>query len=475
MREFPKGFLFGAASAAYQVEGSIDAEGKGPSIWDDFCSRPGKVKRGESGATACDSYRRPREDVEACAAIGLGAYRFSISWPRVQPAGRGAVNEAGLDYYDRLVDALLERGVEPWPTVFHWDLPLALQRDIGGFRDRRIVGLLGDYAEILARRLGDRVRNWFSVNEPFEFAAFGHLLGAHAPGLRSPAAFFAAMHHMLLGHAEAAGRIRSLVPGARVGPALSWTPVHPARDSARDRAAAGRAEAFMNRITFDPLLLGRYPEAVARARPWRPPVREGDLEAIRGSADFVGLNYYSRERARANFLVPLVGADISGKEPRDIPGDETRTAMGWEVYPEGLSEILGALRADYGNPPVYVTENGAAYADEPGPDGRIDDRPRIAYVEAHLGRALREIAAGSDLRGWFYWSLVDNFEWAEGMAKKFGLYALEPGSLRRVPKASAFWYGRVAREGALHEAAAREGEAAGRAGTATAEAAGGAA
>jgi len=447
MRRFSEDFLFGAASAAFQIEGAPDADGKGLSIWDEFSAKPGKIRDGSTARVACDHYRQWETDLDLAAELGLNAWRFSISWPRILSEGRGAVNQKGLDFYSRLVDGLLERGIKPVPTLFHWDLPLALQRSFGGFTDRRIVPIFGEYAATVARALGDRVDMWITVNEPFEYACFGHLFGSHAPGVKSPFAYLSAMHHVLLSHGEAVRVIRAECPKAQVGPTLSWTPIHPLTDSKADRAAAARAEAFMNGITFDPILKGRYPDTVANGLVFHPPVRAGDLERIAEPVDFVGVNYYSRERARSNRLIPLVGADITGKETRDVTESDERTAMGWEVYHDGLGEILTALRERYGNPPVYVTEFGSAWSDvvETGADGTsvVHDARRIAYLARQAERMVDAIDRGSDLRGAFVWSFLDNFEWAEGLSKRFGLVHVDYATLRRTVKDSARWYARL--------------------------------
>ena len=446
MRQFPQNFLFGASSSAYQIEGAIDADGKGRSIWDDFVLRKGAVRGGDRADVACDHYKRWETDLDLMAEIGLRAYRFSVSWPRVLPEGRGRVNRAGLDFYSRLVDGLLERGIKPVPTLFHWDLPANLQREGGGFTRRSIVPIFADYAAVVARALGDRVKTWITVNEPFEFACFGHLFGTHAPGIKNPLAYLPAIHHVLLAHGAAVDVLRAEVSGAAVGPALSWTPVHPATPTERDRAAARRAEAFMNGITFDPILKGAYPDIVENAFPLRPPARGGDLELISRPVDFVGVNYYSRERARANLLVPLIGADVSGKEPRELPETDDRTAMGWEVYHEGMTEILAALRDRYGNPPVYITEFGSAWNDsvEETPDGsRVLDERRVVYLKNQMERMLEALEGGCDLRGCFVWSFTDNFEWAEGFSKRFGLVHVDFDSLERTVKESGRAYARL--------------------------------
>ncbi len=456
MNRFPENFLFGAATAAFQIEGSPDADGKGPSVWDEFTARKGRVRDGTDARIACDHYRRWEEDLDLAKGMGLEAWRFSVSWPRIFPEGTGTVNRRGIDFYSRLVDGLLERGIEPVPTLFHWDLPLALQRRYGGFVSRESVPAFADYAATAARALGDRVRTWITVNEPFEYSCFGHLFGTHAPGMKSPGAFLKAMHHVLLAHGTALGAIRAECSDARIGPTLSWTPVHPLKDSDRDRGAAERAEAYMNGIAFDPILLGRYPEPVARGWPLRPPVREGDMETIAAPVDFVGVNYYSRERASWNPFVPLVKADITGKELREVSESDGRTAMGWEVYHEGLGEILGSLRTKYGNPPVFVTEFGSAWSDKPedaagGPVVR--DRRRISYLRGQLTEMLKAMREGSDLRGCFVWSFLDNFEWAEGLSKRFGLVYVDPVTQDRVVKDSARWYGKVIKERSIQEGA----------------------
>ncbi|MBU0929213.1 MAG: beta-glucosidase [Spirochaetes bacterium] len=461
MRSFSKDFIFGASSSAFQIEGSPEADGKGPSIWDEFAARP-KAARGGSGAkTACDHYRRWEEDVGIASELGLDAYRFSVSWPRVMPEGKGRVNRAGIDFYSRLVDGLLERGVRPFPTLFHWDLPLALQRGLGGFQSRDVAFLFADYAAELGKALGDRVKDWITINEPFEFACFGHLFGTHAPGVKNPFAYLPALHHQLLGHGLAVGAVRAEVPGGRIGVALSWTPVHPARTAPSraaeaDAAAAARTNAFMNEISFAPILKKAYPALVSGGRILRAPIRPGDLDVIGAPLDFVGLNYYSRERARNNPFAPLIRADVTGKEPRELPETDGRTAMGWEVYHDGIAEILEDLRVDYGNPPVIMTEFGSAWTDEveirqlppgtgPGTRAgkRVRDSRRARYLRDALGRMHEAMARGSDLRGAFVWSLTDNFEWAEGNAKRFGLVHVDYATQERVVKDSGLWYARM--------------------------------
>ncbi|GAB1456674.1 MAG: GH1 family beta-glucosidase [Spirochaetia bacterium] len=446
MQLFPAEFVMGAASAAYQIEGAFDADGKGRSIWDDFVSHRGNVRNGDTGMIACDHYRRWEEDLDLAAAMELQAYRFSISWPRVLPEGRGQINQAGLDFYSRLVDGLLSRGIQPVPTLFHWDLPSRLQRDMGGFANRAIVPIFADYASIVSKALGDRVKTWITVNEPFEFSCFGHLFGTHAPGRKNPFIYLPVIHHVLLAHGMAMAAVRAELADARIGPSLSWTPVHPASPSAHDMAAAERANAFMNGVTFDPILKGAYPRMICDRLILKPPVRPGDMEIIARPVDFVGLNYYSREFARNNPWVPLVKADVSGKETRDVPETDQRTAMGWEVYHEGMSEVLASLREEYGNPPVYVTEFGSAWTDsvDDGPEGRrVADHRRVDFLAGELGSMLNAIEKGSDLRGCFVWSLTDNFEWAEGFSKRFGLIHVDYKTQKRTMKDSGLAYARL--------------------------------
>jgi beta-glucosidase len=448
---FPADFVFGAATAAYQIEGASSEDGKGDSVWDRFARRPGAIKTGETGDRACDHYHRWREDVELMRWMGLDAYRGSVSWPRILPEGRGSVNDRGLDFYSRLVDALLEAGVAPWLTLFHWDLPWALQRDSGGFFRRGIADYFADYVEIVVRALGDRVKHWFTFNEPFEYACFGHALGVQAPGYRRPLRYFKVMHNILLSHGKALERIRSLSPDAKAGIALSYTPLRPASEAPKDREAAFLADQFMNRITFDPILRGRYPEELARrTRLIGPRILPGDLELISRKVDFVGLNYYSRETAARDPWMPFLRFSVTGKdggrreEDRIVEGGLRRTtAMGWEVWPQGLEDLADLMRVEYGNPPVVISESGAAFSDEPtaiGGGRRVPDQKRVDFLEDYLAALRRAMDKGADARGFFVWSLLDNFEWAEGFRPRFGLVRVDYDSLERTPKDSARWY-----------------------------------
>jgi beta-glucosidase len=439
---FPRGFIFGAATASFQIEGGWNSDGKGPSIWDDFSHRSGKIRTGETGDVTCGHYSLWQRDIEIMKELGLQAYRGSISWPRVQPEGRGKTNQKGVDFYSRLTDGLLQAGIQPWYTLFHWDLPSALQRE-GGFRKRETALRFSDYVEIIVRALGDRVRRWITVNEPWEFSCLGHMLGDHAPGLRNPRAFFAVMHNVLLAHGLSLERIRSLCPDGKAGITLSFTPVFPNTGSGRDAMAARIANEFMNYITLSPILKGKYPELLRRrARVLFPRIHTGDMGIISRPVDFIGVNYYSRERASYRWYVPFLHAWISGKgsiAAGSAPEGVQRTAMGWEVWPEGFDHVLGILRSEYGNPPVVITENGAAF-DDAVTDGRVHDAARIGFLRGNLAALKRSMDAGSDVRGYFVWSLLDNFEWAEGTRPRFGIVHVDFTTLARTIKDSGYWY-----------------------------------
>lgn len=450
--QFPPGFLFGAATSAYQIEGGWDADGKGPSIWDHFARRPGRVHRAHTGDVACNTYFDFQTDVDLMRQLGLGAYRFSVAWSRVLPRGRGAVNEKGLDYYDRLVDALLRAGIAPFVTLFHWDLPQALQEEMSGFASRDCAAIFADYAEVVARRLGDRVKHWITLNEPWVHATLGYLRGMHAPGRLNPWAFLRVTHHQLLGHGLAAARLKAIDPGSQVGLSLNLSPVYPATDSEADRAAARLGDQAVNRLFLDPLLRGRYPEPLwTKLRLFHPQVRAGDLDIISHPLDFLGVNYYSRARVRSAWYVPFIGLwphdlpAITGEHPPADDGLEY-SLMGWEVYPAGLYELLFRLKQEYGNPPVYVTENGAAYHDTLTDDGRVHDEARQRYLEQHTAVTAAAARAGVDVRGYFAWSLIDNFEWAYGYDKRFGLVYVDYESQRRIIKDSGYWYQALIRQ-----------------------------
>ncbi|GAA1935238.1 GH1 family beta-glucosidase [Kitasatospora viridis] len=426
--DLPAGFRWGVSTAAYQIEGAVDEDGRGRSVWDAFCERPGAVKDGESGRIACDHYHRYGEDVELMRGLGLDGYRFSIAWPRVQPTGRGAANPAGLAFYDRLVDELLAAGITPLPTLFHWDLPQELEEG-GGWPARDTAHRFVEYTELVADRLGDRVPAWITLNEPFVHMVFGYALGIHAPGHAMMLDALPAGHHQLLGHGLAAALLRER--GHQVLIANNLTPVWAATDSPADLAAAEAYDALHNRLFTDPLLLARYPDlsAYGLAEDLGGCVRPGDLDLIAVPLDGLGVNYYNPTRIAAptDPGLPFTEAEIE-----NVP----RTAFGWPVVPDGLRELLVNLRARYGDalPPITITENGCST------DATLDDRFRIDYLSGHLTALAQAHAQGVDVRGYFTWSLMDNFEWAEGYEQRFGLVHVDYATQRRTPKASYAWY-----------------------------------
>ena len=426
-QRFPRGFLWGAATSAFQIEGSTSADGRGESIWDEFCRVPGAVAGGDTGDPACDHYRRYRKDVDLMARLGLGAYRFSIAWPRVLPEGTGRVEQAGLDFYDRLVDALLERGIQPFVTLYHWDLPQALQ-ERGGWASPDAVGWFGEYAAVVAERLGDRVHDWITLNEPAVQAFVGHLDGRHAPGIRDLATALQVADHQLLAHEAGAAAVRAAVRAAQVGIALSIVHVEPATRDPEDEAAARRVDGGEHRWFLEPLVGRPYPEDLAAWYDARVP--DLALAAGRGlnePLDFLGVNYYTRHLVRASAEGRL------GAEREEAPGLE-RTALGWEVFPDGLRAQLWRLRRDYGPLRLLVTENGAAY-DEP-----VKDEQRRRYLESHLGAVADALADGVLVEGYFAWSLLDNFEWAQGYSARFGLVHVDYETQRRTVRESGRWY-----------------------------------
>ena len=458
----PAGFLWGAGTAAYQVEGAVAADGRGPSVWDTFSHTPGRVRGGDTGDVAADHYHRYREDVALMARLGLSAYRFSVSWSRIQPDGTGPADRRGLDFYRRLVDELLAAGIEPWPTLYHWDLPQPLE-DAGGWPVRGTAERFAEYAGLVHAALGDRVRTWSTVNEPWCSAFLGYASGEHAPGRTEPAASVAAAHHLLLGHGLAAQALRAGPGDPRVATAVNLYTVTPASDSAADRDAARRIDGLQNRLFLDALLLGSYPaDVVADLAPVTDLgfVRDGDLTTIAQPLDGLGINYYSGLAARAagrdpagapgpaGGLLPSAfpGSDSVGFVPRGLPV----TAQDWEIDAAGLTSILCRVAEDYPAPPLYVTENGAAFVDTVGPDGAVHDRERTAYLAAHVAACRDAVAAGVDLRGYFVWSFLDNFEWAWGYGMRFGLVHVDFADQKRTLKDSALWYaGSAARNAPL--------------------------
>lgn len=454
-RTFPTDFTWGAATASYQVEGAVEEDGRGPSIWDTFSHTPGRVANGDTGDVACDHYHRYREDVALLRDLGLGAYRFSVAWPRVQPTGSGPANPAGLAFYDRLVDELLAAGIEPWTTLYHWDLPQALE-DAGGWRVRQTAERFAEYVDLVTAALGDRVRHWITLNEPWVSSVLGHVAGVHAPGSTDPALALPTAHHLLLAHGLAVPVVRAAVPDAQVGITVNLSDVTAASDDPADVEAARRVDGTQNRLFLDPVLRGRYPTDVLDDLATIGPldvVRDGDLAVIGAPTDFLGVNYYfGFQVAAAGSDRPGVPADAAYPTAPDavlVDRGLPRTAMGWEVRAEGLTELLRRLHREYPGTPVVITENGSAWDDEVSPDGRVHDPQRVAYLRDHLAACLDALAEGVPLRGYFAWSLLDNFEWAEGYAKRFGIVRVDYDTQARTPKDSARAYAEVARTGRL--------------------------
>ena len=427
---FPADFVWGVATSAYQIEGAHDVDGRRPSIWDTFCQQPGAIDNGDTGDVACDHYHRWQEDLDLVEQVGAGAYRFSVAWPRVIPTGTGAVNQKGLDFYDGLVDGLLAKGITPFVTLYHWDLPQDLQ-DKGGWPLRDTAYAFAEYAAVVATALGDRVANWTTMNEPLCSAWLGHLEGVMAPGIKDIAAAVPAAFHLHLGHGLGVQAVRStakLTPS--IGIVNNLSPVVPASDSAEDVAAARRGDGHTNRWWLDPIHGRGYPQDMVEVYGVEPPVRGNDLDVIAQPLDYLGVNYYFREVARDN---------PAGSGPRAaavrVP-DAQETAMGWEVYPQGLEDILVRVADDYSPQKIYVTENGSAWVDKADGDGFVDDVERTEYLESHLGACAGARQRGAPIAGYFAWSLLDNFEWAYGYDKRFGLVRVDYDTQERTIKAS---------------------------------------
>jgi beta-glucosidase len=446
--DFPKNFLFGVATSSYQIEGAAHEDGRGESIWDTFCREPGRILDNSNGDVACDHYHRWAADLDLIKSLGVDAYRFSLAWPRIQPDGRGATNAAGLDFYERLVDGLLERGLKPYATLYHWDLPQTLQ-DVGGWDNRDTAYRFAEYARIVTERLGTRVASYATLNEPWCSSILSYQLGEHAPGLRDRRAALSAAHHLLLGHGEAMKVMRAVVPGADLGIVINLNPYYTATDSAEDRAAATQGDGEFNRWFLDPLLRGEYPADI-----WEsygadvPEVQAGDLATIAAPLDFLGVNYYSRALVAAAptaaspvSITPVSITPVSTTPVAVVlkPKESSYTAMDWEVFPQGLSDLLLRLKTDYALPPVYITENGAAYADTLSGES-VHDVARTQYFARHLEAVRQSTEQGVDVRGYFAWSLMDNFEWAHGYDKRFGLVHVDYQTQKRTLKDSAKWF-----------------------------------
>ncbi|MGY1439872.1 GH1 family beta-glucosidase [Streptomyces reniochalinae] len=443
----PDDFVWGAATAAYQVEGAVAEDGRSPSIWDTFSHTPGKVDGGDTGDVACDHYHRWPEDLKLMRELGLDAYRFSLAWPRVLPDGGGRVNERGLSFYDRLTDALLEAGITPFATLYHWDLPQILQ-DRGGWPARETAERFGEYAAVVAARLGDRIHHWATLNEPLCSAWIGHYEGRMAPGLTDMTAAVRASFHLHLGHGYAVQALRAHAPGARVGLVNNLTHCEPASDDPADVAAARRSDGHVNRWWLDPVHGRGYPADMVALYGTEPPARDGDLETIAAPLDWLGLNYYFRNVLRDDPEGPFPKA-----RPAALAKEARVTGMGWEVHAEGLTRTLRRMTDDYGARCLYVTENGAAYPDTVGPDGHIHDPERVRYLEEHLAACGRAVREGVPLAGYFAWSLLDNFEWAYGYAQRFGLVHVDYPTQRRTIKSSGRRFADLA---SAHRARARK-------------------
>lgn len=434
---FPKGFIWGAATASYQIEGAAKEDGRGESIWDRFSHTPGNVDNGDTGDVAADHYYRWKEDIQIMKQIGLQAYRFSVAWPRIFPNGRGQVNQKGLDFYSRLVDGLLEAGIQPYGTLYHWDLPQALE-DEGGWPARSTAEAFLPFADAMTRALGDRVVSWATFNEPMVSAYMGYLIGRHAPGRQDVQEMMAASHHLLLAHGMALPVIRANAPKAKVGIVLNLQLHVPASHSAADRKAARIGDGVQNRWYLDPIAGRGYPQDMIEhfGKPMLA-VQNGDLEKIAAPIDFLGVNHYFRTVERST-EVPE-----SQNEPVVVQAGEDRSEMGWEVYPQGLFDILMRVHLDYQFPEYYVTENGIAVDDQLDAEGQVQDTRRIDYHREYLKWAGKAIEVGVPLKGYFAWSLLDNFEWGYGYAKRFGLVYVDYKTQQRTLKESAHYYKRV--------------------------------
>jgi beta-glucosidase len=445
---FPDGFVWGVATSAYQIEGAVAEDGRTPSIWDSFSHRSGSTRHGDTGDVACDHYHRLDSDLELMAGLGIGGYRFSIAWPRILPEGKAAINQIGLDHYRRLVDALRAKDIEPVATLYHWDMPQPLE-DKGGWTNRDTAKRLEDFAAVVGTALGDQVEHWITINEPWVAAFVGYSMGQHAPGREEIGAGILASHNLLLGHGLAARAITETAgEWAKVGLAVNLAPITAASDSAEDAAAARRYDEHRNRWFLDPVLLGSYPAELLDeyvSLVGEDFVKDGDLEVMSANLGFLAVNYYAPNEVAASTAdkaPPTASSsfgDWIGIDDRtrvDVP----RTTMGWTIEPEGLTEVLVRIRREYRDIPIYISENGAAFYDYVDPSGQVRDTERIEYLRGHFAAAHAAVAAGVDLRGYFVWSLYDNFEWAEGFGQRFGLVFTDFGTQERIWKQSAYWY-----------------------------------
>jgi beta-glucosidase len=437
---FPPDFIWGVATSSYQIEGAVHEDGRGLSIWDTFSHTEGKTYKGQNGDVAADHYHRWQEDVALIADLGLKAYRFSLAWPRIQPEGKGAVNPAGLDFYDRLVDTLLAHGIQPYPTLYHWDMPQPLE-DAGGWPNRDTALHFAEYARIVGERLGDRVDTWITHNEPWVMAIAGYLAGQLAPGLQDPMAAVRATHHLLLSHGLAVNILReSIHHPAKIGITLNLNPIHPATDNDADRAAARRYDGMLNRLFLDPVMRGQYPpdqlDFLCQALPDR---WQDDLPVIATALDFLGVNYYTRAVVCYDPDFPIIQANA-------VQPEGSEYSQMWEIYPPGIYELLMRVWNDYHPKEIYVTENGICVPDGVDFDGKVRDERRIRYLRDHIAQAGRAMADGVPLRGYLVWSLLDNFEWQFGYQMRFGLVHVDFDTLKRTVKESGHWYANVIKE-----------------------------
>ena len=450
VKTFPKDFIWGVASSSFQIEGATREDGRGPSIWDTFCMTPGRIADGSDGTIACDHYHLWERDLDLMKELGIKAYRFSIAWPRIFPEGRGRKEQRGIDFYKRLVDGMLERGIEPWATLYHWDLPQSLQ-NYGGWLVRQTAEAFADYAETMVEALKDRVGHWITLNEPWCSAILSHRIGEHAPGFKDGSAAVRAAHHLLLAHGLAMPRMRAMAPQAKHGITLNLTPAVVMGDLATDRQEAAIYDGDFNRWYLDPIFRGAYPEDIKRyyedqgyvsqAQGGWDFIRGGDLDAIRSNIDYLGVNFYTRA---------VFGRKRSPEQEKKCLADPKEyTAMGWEICPDDLENLFVRLHRDYSCPAYYITENGAAFDDTLTAQGRVHDTHRVQYYHEHLRRVHQSIERGIPLKGYFAWSIMDNFEWAHGYAKRFGLVYVDYNNQKRFPKDSYFYYQKVARTHAL--------------------------
>lgn len=473
---FPPGFLWGVATSAYQIEGALDADGRGRSIWESFAERPGAIERGEDASVACEHYRRWQDDLALIRELGVGSYRFSIAWPRIQPTGEGRPNRSGLDFYSRLVDGLLEAGIRPFPTLYHWDLPQTLE-DAGGWAERDTASRFAEYSAIVVNALGDRVQHWSLFNEPFIFSSRGYLLGRYAPGRQSLPDFLRAVHVITMAHAEGFRAAKAVRPEAQVGSVFAMAPCEPATNSRDDRDATDYADAVFNHLFVGPLMNGRYPAPFLASIPTKAlGMRPEDESRMQTPLDFIGVNTYYRLVVSGGgdhrpdlpyFLFDILSDERSTGAHADFStathgvkrienafgrSEGKRTAMGWEIWPRALHDVLLSITREYGDVPIEVCESGCAFDEAPGADGIVHDDARINYHHAHIGAVHEAMQAGANVRSYHAWSLYDNFEWASGYRPRFGLVHVDYETQRRTWKRSAHWYREVciaARDGAI--------------------------